>query len=77
MRQLVAISAVYADLGGDGGSGVRVVAAEHHGIDAQLVQLGDGFAAAFFHRVGHGKQRQHLHLIGQQHHGFALALERF
>ena len=46
LRQLVAEGFVNLDLGRNGARGVRVVASQHDGLDAQLVQRPDRVAAA-------------------------------
>jgi len=74
--QQVALGFVDTDLGGNGVGGVRVVAGEHQGFDAQLMQLADRFAAGLLDRVCHGEKRQRACVVAQQDHGFALFLQR-
>ncbi|MNM86506.1 hypothetical protein D3C81_986600 [compost metagenome] len=74
-REQVAFGAVDTDLGSDGLGGMGIVAGKHDSLDAQRVQLGDGFTAAVLDRVGDGEQRQRARAVEQQHHGLALALE--
>ena len=74
--QHIAFGFIYACLLGDGAGGVGVVAREHDGFDAQIVQLLNGAGAAVFDGVGHSKQRQSLGRRHQSHHGFALGFQR-
>jgi hypothetical protein len=69
------LAVIDACLLGDGAGGVLVVAREHDGFDAQIVQLLNGAGAAVFDGVGHGKQRQSLGRRHQSHHGFALGFQ--
>ncbi|MNY24100.1 hypothetical protein D3C86_1577960 [compost metagenome] len=70
--QQIAPGFVNSDLRCNRLGGVNVIASEHHGLDAQIMQLMDRFAAGFLHRIGYGKQRQWAGLVEQQHHRFAL-----
>ena len=53
--QLVALRAVNAGLCGDGLCRVGVIAGQHHGVDAQSMQLGDGSLAAVLDGVRNGE----------------------
>ena len=63
------------NLPGDGFGGMHVVTCQHDGFDAQRMQLGNGLAAAVFHRVGHGKHAMHFLFIGQQDDRLALLFQ--
>ena len=52
-----------------------VITAQHQGLDAQLVQLGQRHAATVPNGIGDGKQTLHLTLDHQQHHTLALRLQ--
>jgi len=75
-RQQVAFGTIDADLGGDGLSGMGIVAGEHDRLDTQFMQLGNRLAAALLERVGHSEQSQRATAVEQQDHGLALTLQR-
>ncbi|MNE76914.1 hypothetical protein D3C80_1731840 [compost metagenome] len=75
-RQQVALRAVDTHHGGDGLRGMRIVTGQHDSLDAQLMQLGNGLAAAVLDRIGHCKKGQRATAVKQQDHGLALALQR-
>ncbi|MNF98652.1 hypothetical protein D3C84_815220 [compost metagenome] len=57
-RQQVAMGLVDADLGGNGLSGVRIVAGKHDSLDTQLMQFGNCLAAAVLDGVSYREQGQ-------------------
>ena len=75
-RQQVAPSFVDTDLLRDRLGGVRVVAAQHQGLDAQRVQVLDCLATAVLDGVGHAEQRAYAVRTDQHHNGLALGFER-
>ncbi len=75
-RQQITLRFIDADLIGNRLGRVRVITGQHDRLDAQLVQLSNGFAAGLLHCIGDGKQRNRARRIKQQHHGLALHLQR-
>ncbi|MNF88119.1 hypothetical protein D3C84_706050 [compost metagenome] len=71
-RQQITPGFIDAHLRGNRLGGVDVIASEHQGLDAQIMQLLDRFAAGLLDRVGHGKQRQRARLIQEQDYRLAL-----
>ncbi|CAI8692242.1 LigA [Burkholderia sp. IT-111MI5] len=76
LGQLVAARVVDAGLLRDGLRGVRVVARQHRGADAERMQVGDRVAARVLDRVGYREDAEHARVVDQHHDALALPLER-
>ncbi len=66
---------VDADLAGDVSSSSFIVAGNHHGLDAKLLQCGDRLAGIFFHGVRNCYQSCTHIIDGHQHCSFPIALQ--
>jgi hypothetical protein len=68
---------IEAELFGHGGGGAAVVAGEHDDLQAERVEIADGFGRGGFDRVGDGEHPRRLAIDSDIHRGLAFFLKLY